>query len=548
VFSRIWLALHPFIFAGLPVVLVLSMVKQEILPEETLSTLCVLELVAAIVLALCLLIFRNLAKAAIAATIVVIFCCTYRFYSTFCTALFPQLETMHGLLLLGFSFWLIFFINIGLSQPWQKLNSKFAIDYESFSGILTTVSLFLMVLNVVPLAIFEIEQENVLARVKSIYQKDLVGTKLEPTAQGKPDIYYIILDGFAGPKSIEQFYGYKDPGFLDFLKTEGFYVVPHAVSNYDRTEFSVCSSLNMNYLDEVVKLFPDKRDATSLIFMRLIQQSSLLNLLRTQGYKFETVSSGSFGTDHIMTADKVIKASEFNHFSRALGFLTPWWSLEHYFPLLCNAYCDTRLLCGTRMQEITSFESPKFVFIHTDLPHEPYTFDENGNRLELRPSNFGGWNNPTSGYFRQYTYCVREVEAWIKEIKRITKGKAVIIVQSDHGPAMSLRLKQGKVSFDPKDPQAINNPQYLHRWYNERMRILNAYYLPEQEANYSKIFYPDITPVNSFRVILNQYFKANLPLLKDHCYCPPLWETPFDWQDVRKEIEFPDELEEARTK
>lgn len=44
--------------------------------------------------------------------------------------------------------------------------------------------------------------------------------------------------------------------------------------------------------------------------------------------------------------------------------------------------------------------------------------------------------------------------------------------------------------------------------------ILNAYFLPNGYAN----LYPSITPVNSFRIILNEYFGAAYPLLPDASY------------------------------
>jgi hypothetical protein len=45
--------------------------------------------------------------------------------------------------------------------------------------------------------------------------------------------------------------------------------------------------------------------------------------------------------------------------------------------------------------------------------------------------------------------------------------------------------------------------------------ILNTYYFPD--ANYTAL-YPEIFPVNSLRVVLNQYFNTNLPLLPDQHY------------------------------
>jgi hypothetical protein len=51
------------------------------------------------------------------------------------------------------------------------------------------------------------------------------------------------------------------------------------------------------------------------------------------------------------------------------------------------------------------------------------------------------------------------------------------------------------------------------------MPILNAYSLPGVEM--AEVYYPAISPVNSFRVILNRYFESNLPLLEDRSYFAP---------------------------
>jgi hypothetical protein len=57
---------------------------------------------------------------------------------------------------------------------------------------------------------------------------------------------------------------------------------------------------------------------------------------------------------------------------------------------------------------------------------------------------------------------------------------------------------------------------------------LNAYYFPDQ--NYAAL-YPAISPVNSFRVIFNQYFGTDLELLEDRNYFAG-WLAPYDYTDV----------------
>jgi hypothetical protein len=66
----------------------------------------------------------------------------------------------------------------------------------------------------------------------------------------------------------------------------------------------------------------------------------------------------------------------------------------------------------------------------------------------------------------------------------------------------------------------------------ERYSILNAYYFPDQDYN---LLYPSITPVNSFRVILNQYFGADMELLEDRNYFAG-WLAPYQFTDVSDKI------------
>ena len=72
----------------------------------------------------------------------------------------------------------------------------------------------------------------------------------------------------------------------------------------------------------------------------------------------------------------------------------------------------------------------------------------------------------------------------------------IIIVQGDHGPLPDLTDEA-----------------------SQRLPILNAYFLPGIRMD--KVLYPSISPVNSFRVILNAYFGQNLPLLEDQSYFGP---------------------------
>jgi hypothetical protein len=55
------------------------------------------------------------------------------------------------------------------------------------------------------------------------------------------------------------------------------------------------------------------------------------------------------------------------------------------------------------------------------------------------------------------------------------------------------------------------------------MRILNAYRVPERMRG---ALYQSITPVNTFRVVLNDLFSADLPLQNDDSF---IAIPPADW-------------------
>jgi hypothetical protein len=66
--------------------------------------------------------------------------------------------------------------------------------------------------------------------------------------------------------------------------------------------------------------------------------------------------------------------------------------------------------------------------------------------------------------------------------------------------------------------------------HEDRMKILNAYYF--SDGNYGSL-YPAISPVNSFRLILKEYFGAeDMGLLKERSF----WSGPekgiFDFEEV----------------
>src|SRR5262249_55856944 len=67
-----------------------------------------------------------------------------------------------------------------------------------------------------------------------------------------PDVYYIILDGYARADTLKRECQFDNSEFLEQLRSRGFYVADQSCSNYPMTFMSLASSLNMSYLDNAM--------------------------------------------------------------------------------------------------------------------------------------------------------------------------------------------------------------------------------------------------------------------------------------------------------
>ena len=99
--------------------------------------------------------------------------------------------------------------------------------------------------------------------------------------------------------------------------------------------------------------------------------------------------------------------------------------------------------------------------------------------------------------------------AIVGEILRTSATEPIIILQSDHGPLLSL------AGAETSEQESARR----------RLGILNTAYLPNGgEA----AFYEGMSPVNTFRAIFNHYFGTSYELLEDrHFLSSPA--TPYDF-------------------
>lgn len=346
----------------------------------------------------------------------------------------------------------------------------------------------------------------------------------EPPANA-PDIFYIILDGYGRTDTLKRYMGYDDSAFVAGLKARGFYVADKATSNYSGTLFSLGSSLNMDYLQNILEgVHPEAEPASTC--GPIIQSNEVTRYLQSKGYLLHSISSG-------YEAVKLDPANVRYEPPKRGGQLTlmfrrmtpigvfskpPTRTLEQYRAGIRGAWTALR-------ESATPSDRPRFVFAHILAPHPPFVFNPDGSDRppdlpfegviegpHFREQAGSRWLEIyRAGYRAQAGYAANQALAAVDAILKQAKRPPVIILQGDHGS----RAHIDRFSLSKSDP-------------NEFFPILNAYYAP---APVRAKLYPSITPVNSFRVVLDALFTRPAPLLEERSYYNAQG-TPFAFFDA----------------
>ncbi len=343
-----------------------------------------------------------------------------------------------------------------------------------------------------------------------------------------PDIYFIVLDGYGREDILRDVYGFDNSEFVSFLRDSGFYVADRSSPNYPQTELSISSSMNLDYLDSFVDGFGDTSDRSPL--RELMQHTVLRRFLEEQGYTFVALPSAALFSQ-ITDADVYYDttSSGVNEFeglvlsSTIAGVFTESWGVE--LPIQgYNMHKRYILSALDTLQTVSEFSGPKFVFAHILSPHPPFIFDRDGNFI-LPDRPYSTWDaslypGATEEYIKGYTdqmaFINSQMIRVITSILEKSEDPPIIIIMGDHGPGAYY------------DTLKMNESCLV-----ERFSILNSYYFPD--GNYERL-YPSITPVNSFRVVLDQYLGATMDLLADKNYFAG-WLSPYQFTDVSDTID-----------
>lgn len=502
------LVLHPFLFAAFPVLSLYS-VNLEEAPPSRITTPLILSLGGTgLVLGIAWLLLRSVGRAGLIASIAVFVIFAYG----------AAHAALSGATLGG----LIWGRHLVLIPAWFALGvgaSLLALRAHKRIGETTTV-LNLLAVALVAMALLPVVSYN----LRSTPSRRLAaGVTLRPgPATRTPNIYYIILDRYSGQQTLRTRYKFDNTPFLQALRQRGFYV-PETWANYPRTTHSLASSLNMQYLPELTSQLGEECRWRTLY--RLLGAHRVGSALKGIGYRYVSVGSWWKHSADGPLADVDLTPHAPSEFSRILYKTTLPSALgETAIPALDmrSQYWRVARSQFYRLEQTRRMKGRLFVFAHILVPHEPFVFRRDGSYLT---ANDARARTPTENYLDQLQYVNDRI---LRLVRTLTAGPEkshpAIIVQADEGMfPLRFSLLQDRFRWDRATPAELG----------VKLNILNVYYWPNLRRTG---LYPSITPVNSFRLLFNRYFDADLPLLPDRIWAWGDLHHPCAFRDVTERV------------
>lgn len=320
-----------------------------------------------------------------------------------------------------------------------------------------------------------------------------------------PDIYFIVFDEYMSNRGLKTYLNFDNSKLDSQLRSLAVFVTQNSKSNYNSTPHSIASSLNIDYFP--VNLEGTGTEPRALLQGQLALKKALIpKLLSEVGYSIENygrmdIANANSPFEPFFNRDQRVIFKFDNFWYRVRHEI--WWNFTLRFPWLKDSDLSWKKDQAKRIEIfrsnydklMKSFDSiaqaPKFVFAHFLLPHPPYNFNSSG---EVRDwTSLDRTEYSDSLYLDQVQFANTIITQICHKASKVKSRDKLLIIIGDHGFRDN----------DLKSIDRIRDKQFMN---------LTAIY--SDTHNY-RGFYDSISPVNIFRVVLNEHFGTNLPMLKD---------------------------------
>ena len=495
---------HPVLFAAYAVLFLYAANLDEVLPVDVAAPLGRFVLVAAGLLAVLGLVFRDLRRGAVVASAAVVAYVAFGHVSSAIAGLGidNRAQLVAWALLVGTA--VAYAIRARASLP------RVTAGLNVIAGVLVVAALA----SILPYEAGRSGPAST-AGVSPVQAGEGIGRK--------PDVYFLVFDRYGSADAIQRRFGLTSD-IYGWLEDQGFHVPATSHANYRATDFSLAATLNMRFLDDLTEeIGTDSNDRTPA--RALIQDHEVGRFLKSEGYRYYQLGSWFGPTHSIAIADENIALGETNEFESVLRDTTIQPAIEALLDGAGDGAAPEltfreRVREGTlfelrQLRRVTSAPGPKFVFAHFLLPHDPYVFHADGAVIPEAESRATDEADLYAGQLEYANRQIRDIVGYL--LSGPESERPVVIIEGDEGPLMCRNVDCVQ-----------NTPEYL------RIRLGNlvAMYLPGVDIELPDTF----TSVNTFRTVFREYFGADLPPLPDRSYTWPDDEHVYDFRDVTKEI------------
>ena len=329
-----------------------------------------------------------------------------------------------------------------------------------------------------------------------------------------PNVYLILLDAYSGNILLEEDFGYDNSKFHEQLRERGFFVMERSFSNYPNTELSMPSIMNMNYLDFLIELQGEDSNDMRLT-QNLWNENKVFEVFEANGYYIYSFQGRQASLSDMVTESFCSLPFDYNaeFVSSLSNFYIPISSIRekigeerHYHTV--NCVLDTA-------KNFESDKEPFYMHMHIRLPHQPFVFDSEGNRVQDIQEVLQRFDERfKERYLEQLIFTNYKTLEIIDSIQQ-RDPSTVIILMSDHG---------GRFGVDWENPSEL----YIYRALNN----LFAVSFPGKESSLTE----NLSTVNVFRIFFNTYFGADYEIL-DEKYIWYVPKSPLVQTDVTNLIE-----------
>jgi hypothetical protein len=375
---------------------------------------------------------------------------------------------------------------------------------------LAVVAAVLVVPQATKIAVYRAAHPSISARDPRLWPTTLAGP-VASSGTRPPDIYVIIPDDYARADVLKQYFHYDNSEFIGELEQRGFTVAEDGRSPYAYSELNIAALLNMDYLTK----WPEVLGRTSQDFnlvKRTAEDNRAARMLKSAGYDYVhldtdevTFAGGNPAISPLASPDSFmnlwLSKSILRQAGGPAGFNEPAMN-ERFRRSVHSVFSD--------LGDLRPGPKPRFVVFHTLLPHDPFIFGPRGDRVTF-PA--GADHTGAIGmryYVRQLQFLDRALLDSIDRIRAHAKTPPVIVLSADEGFEVNPDLVGEAAAQDI------------------RVKGLSAFSLPG--LDHPGLPAPPNT-VNSLRFVFNQYLGTNYKMLPSKSHLEG--DLPFAFEEIR---------------